>query len=80
MEQQIKAAAKLYHKRDTAKRFFGKEYQQKIKPYMALITAHMKENNMNEIESVMSLVQVETNEVSKILFFAAAVEMIEPSN
>lgn len=79
MEQQIKAAARLYHMRDTAKRFFGKEYQQKIKPYMAIITAYMKENNMDEIKSVMALVQVETNEVSKIMFFAAAVEMVEPS-
>ena len=82
-ELMVKVAARLYNMRDTAKKFFGKEYREKLKPYTHLIQAHMKANGVDEIVSVIKLAQMESvkdNAMSQMLFFAAAVELIEPSS
>lgn len=82
MEKQIKVAAKLYQCRDTAKRFFAAEYQEKLKPYTRLIQQVMAANKEDELKAAMRIVKLETiadNGMAQILTFAAAVELVEPS-
>ena len=82
METQIKIAAKLYECRDTAKRFFREEYAAKLKPYIHIITAVMKANELDELQAILKISKTETyqeNGMTQMLFMAAAVEIMEPS-
>ncbi len=82
MEKQIKLAASLYKCRDTAARFFREEYAEKLKPYIHIIKAVMKANELNELKAMLKISQSETyqeNGMTQLLFMAAAVEMMEPS-
>jgi len=82
MEKQIKMAAKLYEMRDTAKRFFGPEYLDKLKPYSDLLKKVMEANKEDELKAAMRLVQIESfadNGMAQLMVFAAAVELVEPS-
>jgi len=82
MEKQIKIAAKLYECRDTAKRFFREEYAEKLKPYISIIKAVMKANELDELQAILKISQTETyqeNGMTQMLFMAAAVELMEPS-
>ena len=82
MEKQIKTAAKLYQCRDTAKRFYGAEYNEKLRTYKNVIEAHQKKFNLEVLPSVMEICSFESvrdNGMAVMLFMAAAVEMIEPS-
>src|SRR5665648_372262 len=81
MEKQIKMAARLYEGRDTAKRFFRDEYQEKIKPYSHILSAVMKANNLDEIPALLKISETKTyqeNAMGQMMFMAAVVEMIEP--
>lgn len=82
MEQQIKMAAKLYRCRDTAKRFFGEEFKEKIQPYKKIIADVAKDKNIGELEAMMKICDIDViknNGWTLILLMAAAVEMVEPS-
>ena len=82
MIKEIQIAAKLSNIRDTAKRFFGNEFKAKLEPYTKLISDYMKQSGKDELHSVMELVQLDSvrdNGMAQMLFFSAAVEMIEPS-
>jgi len=81
MEKQIKIAEKLYECRDTARRFFRDEYKAKLEPYTSLIKQVMKANNEGELEALLRISKTNTfqdNAFGQMLFFAAAVELIEP--
>ena len=81
-EQHIKLAAKLYRCRDTAKRFFGVEFQDKIHPYKQIISGVAKDKKIDEIDAVMQICEDETIKNSGwtvVLLMAAAVELVEPS-
>lgn len=83
MEKQIKMAARLYHCRDTAKRFFRDEYQEKLKPYTHILSAIMKANNLEEIPALIKISETNTYQEStmgQMMFMAAVVEMLEPSD
>jgi len=83
METQIKIAAKLYECRDTAKRFFREEYAEKLKPYIAIIKAVMKANELDELGAILRISKTETyqeNGMGQMMFMAAAVELMEPSD
>lgn len=82
MEKQIKIAAKLYECRDTAKRFLREEYAERLKPYIAIIKAVMKANQLDELEAILKISKTETYQedgMRQMLFLAAAVELMEPS-
>lgn len=82
METQIKITADLYKCRDTAKRFFREEYAEKLKPYIDIIKAVMKANQLNELRAILKISESETykeNGMTQLLFMAAVVEMMEPS-
>jgi len=82
MENPIKMAARLYQCRDTAKRFFRDEYQEKLKPYTHILSAVMKANNLDEIPALLKISETHTyqdNAMGQMMFMAAVVEMIEPS-
>ena len=82
MEQKIKIAAKLYQCRDTAKKFWGSEYEAKLKTYKNIIEAHQKKFNLEVLPSVLEICSFESvrdNGMATIVFMAAAVEMIEPA-
>lgn len=82
MEKQIKLAASLYKCRDTAKRFFREEYAERLKPYIHIIQQVMKANQLNELEAILKISKSETyneNGMIQMLFMAAVVEMMEPS-
>lgn len=82
METQIKIAAKLYECRDTAKRFFREEYAEKLKPYMHIIQEVMKANELEVLEAILKISKTKTyldDGMVQMLFMAAAVELMEPS-
>ena len=84
MEQKIKMAAKLYQCRDTAKKLYGSEFQNKILDYKRYIQACMiKHNYKDEITAAMRLAidceSVDGSGTGIMLIMAAYVELIEPS-
>lgn len=83
MEKQIKIAAKLYQCRDTAKRFYRDEFQDKIEPYKEWIRKYMAKSGKDELSSVMEICEVdeikEKGGFAIVMFMAAATELIEPS-
>ena len=84
MEQQIKMAAKLYECRDTAKKLYGAEFENKISYYKRYIKAcMMKHNYKDEITAAMRLAKdcegVQGSGMGVMLIMAACVELIEPS-
>ena len=82
MEQQIKMAAKLYRCRDTAKRFFKDEFEEKIFPYKKIISDVAKDKKIGELEAMMQICDddvIKNNGWALMLLMAAAVELIEPS-
>ena len=79
-EKQIKVAAKLYEFRDTAKRIYGDEYHEKIKPYMDLIKEATGDKEVLPVVMEMSKHEtIQYNGILQMLLWAAAVEIIEPS-
>lgn len=82
MEQRIKIAARLYHVRDTAKRFFREDYLEKLKPYTHILQAVCKANEIDELQALIRCLQLESiagNGMAQMVMIAAAVEMMEPS-
>ena len=84
MEQQIKMAAKFYQCRDTAKRFYGEDFKNKISDYKWFINGCMaKYNYKDEITAAIHLANDCKDEdgagMAIMLIMAACVEMIEPS-
>ena len=82
MEQQIKMAAKIYRCRDTAKRFFKDEFEEKILPYKQVISGVSKEKKIGELEAMMKICDdevIKNNGWTLMLLMAATVELIEPS-
>jgi aminopeptidase C len=82
MEKEIKIAAKLYECRDTAKKFFKELYPEKIKPYVSLINAVAKANNLDKLHAVLKIAELKTinnDGFAMMMVMAAAVEIIEPS-
>ena len=78
----VQMAAKLYECRDTAKRFFKKEYKTRLEPYTHIVKQVMKANNLEEIPALLKISQTETyqeNGMAQMMFMAAVVELIEPS-
>lgn len=83
MEKEIKIAAKLYKCRDAAKSFFRDEFKEKIKPYSQLISEVMKANELDEMRALLKISHTnayQESALSQMMFIAALVEMIEPSN
>lgn len=81
-EQQVKLAAKLYECRDAAKSLYGNEYKEKLRWYIARIYEWQKSQKVETLPAVLgicSMPSVKANEMSVMLFMAAAVEIIEPS-
>lgn len=83
MEKAVKAAAKLYECRDTAKKFFGAEYKTTLEPYIDIVKKTMAANNCNELRALLNYIS-KTNMyndsgMAQMLFMAAVVELIEPS-
>lgn len=82
---EIQMAAKLYKCRDTCKNLYGADWKNKVSFHTNLIHAAMKKYSIdNEIEAAIMLVkQLENNGGGgffAVKCFAAAVELIEPSN
>lgn len=82
MEQQIKMAAKLYKCRDTAKRFYKKEFNKTIEPYKIEIKQVMEKHKTDEIKALLKISETKLYQdsgMAQMLFMAAMVELIEPS-
>jgi hypothetical protein len=82
MEKEIKITAQLYKCRDTAKRFFREEYAKKLMPYIEIIKQVMKVHNLEVLEAILKISETKTyleDGIVQLLFMAAAVEMMEPS-
>lgn len=78
----VQIAARFYDCRDGVRKFFGKEYKSKIDIYMGIIKTVMKANNLDEVSAylkIMEDISVKENPISKLLFTAAIVELVEPS-
>lgn len=82
METQIKIAAKLYECRDTAKRFFREEYAIRLQSYITIIKAVMLAHNLDELHAILKISKSQSyqeNGMAQMMFMAAAVELMEPS-
>lgn len=82
-EQQIKLAAKLYQCRDAAKSLYGKDYMKKLDWYKCRIYEYQNKQCVETLPAVLaicSLPSIKENAMATMLFMAAAVEIIEPSN
>lgn len=76
---EIQITAKLHEMSETAKRFYRKDYESAIAPYVTLLKEYMQKSGKNELEAVIVLVQLESvqdNAMAQMLFFAAAVHLI----
>jgi hypothetical protein len=79
-EKHIKAAAKLYQMRDTAKRFYKDEWPAKQAEWKPIIQACMAKHNCNELEAGIKLSSdLREHGFSIIVVMATVCEMIEPS-
>lgn len=83
MRTQIEIAAKMYKCQTSAKALFGDEYKSRVQVYKNLIEAHKKKFGLEDLHATMelcSLPSVAENGMAVMLFMAAAVELIEPTN
>jgi hypothetical protein len=83
MIQELENSQKLYHCRDTAKRFFREEFPKKLEPYTDLIQAVMKANKIEVIPALLEISKTETyqeNGMGQMMFMAATVELLENDN
>lgn len=82
-EKEVKAVAKLYECRDAAKMLFKEEYKSKLEPFIHIVKQTMKANKVDVIPSLLIISKTRTYQESgmaQMLFMAAIVEIIEPSN
>lgn len=82
METQIKIAARIYECRDTAKKFYGNEWKEKIKFHMDLIQAVMKKHKIdNEVKATVKVIEgvKDDNGIFTMLMLAALAETLEPT-
>lgn len=82
IEQSVKITSKLYECRDAAKSLFKEEYFKRIIPYQDIIKSVMKANSEDEMRAVLRISKTNTfqeSALAQMMFFAATVEMIEPS-
>jgi len=82
MEKQIKIAAKLYQCRDTAKKFYGERFKEKMAEYQGYILKAMDGRKCDEMQAVLFLADMHTfkdHPMATINLMAALVEMLEPS-
>lgn len=86
MEEKIKIAAKLYQCRDGAKAYCKiqkEDYKKTLKPYTDIIRGVMKANKVEEIPALLEISKTKTYSdcgTTQMMFLAAVVELIEPSN
>lgn len=79
-KQHIQITAHLYECQETAKRFFGEEYSQKIEPYSVMIKQVMKANACNALQALLKISKTEHYNDSgmvQMLYMAAVVEELE---
>ena len=80
---QVQMAAKLYECRDTAKKFYGKDFKSKLEPYTKIVKDVMQARHLDVIPALLLISKSETYNSSgmvQMMFMAATVELIEPSN
>lgn len=86
MEDKIKIAAKLYECRDTAKslaKIQKENYKEMLAPYTHIIKQVMEANKLEELPALLQISKTHTYQdsgMAQLLFMAATVELIEPSN
>jgi len=71
---------KIIDCQETAKRFFGDEYEKEIYPYKELIKVVMKANNIKEIPALLKISKTNVyndSPTAQVLFIAATAELIE---
>lgn len=76
-------AARLYKCRAAAKFLFADGYMNTILPYKEKIQIVMQENNIEEIPALLKISKdgsYQESGMTQMLFMAAVVELIEPSN
>ena len=83
MEEQVKMAARLYGMRDTAKNLYREKYHEKLEWYIRTLKAFAFETKSEILPAVIDLCSknpVKESGMAIMMFMAAAVEIIEPSN
>lgn len=83
MEKQIKIAAKLYECRDIAKMIYKNEYKEEIQPYIDALKKIMKAKDLQVIPALLLISKTDLYQgsgMTQLMFMAAVVEILEPSN
>ena len=86
MEKEIRMASKLYECRDTAKalaKMQERNYTEMLAPYTHIIKQVMSANGLDELQALLRISKTKTyeeNGMAQLLYMAAVVEIIEPSN
>ena len=84
-EQYVKMAARLYQCRDTAKslaKLKAQDYKIMIQPYINIINKIKLENKIDTIPALLQISELQFYQddgMVQLLFMAATVEIIEPS-
>jgi hypothetical protein len=82
MEEHISIALKMKECRVTARKIYGDKYPEKIQPYKDIIALVQKANKMDVLQAIHKITQepeVWEKEGARVMFLAAAVEMIDAS-
>lgn len=83
MINEIMLAQKLYHARDTMRRFLGERYFEKVNSCQDDIRKAMLKFGLSELNATMKLVEllqqrVPDSGMTQAIYLAACVEMLEP--
>ena len=83
MEEHVKLALKMKECRVAALKLHGKEYHEKVKPYITIIENVQKANDLKVMLALHKITQEEEfwpklGTVGQMMMLAAAVEMIDP--
>lgn len=83
IDEHIKLAVKMSEYRDTAKRFFGDEFQVKIAPFQENIKKVMERDKCDAIHAILTISKLphyESDGMIQLLYVSASVELMETPN
>jgi peptide deformylase len=78
----VEIAARIYECQEAAKVLFADEYEKKIKWYKNVILRVCKDHSCDTLKAVLFICNMESikdNGTAVMMFMAAAVEIVEPS-
>jgi hypothetical protein len=76
----VKLAEKLEMHHATVKNLYKEQFWDKIKPYQNIIKNYSERKGLDILSATLELASKETDPTHTVMFIAASVELIDPSN